>query len=257
MAFVAVIAMCSCENDLPLYSTETCRLNFYYADYSYEQTQGSYSFVFKSADRSVDTVWYEVETMGFVSKHDRNLALEQVDTAGVENAVAGVHYVAFNDPSVAGLYVMPAGKSRTKIPVIVKRDATLKSKTVVLKFRIKPNAEFENGYARLQTRALEITDRLARPSNWYSPIFYSGAYSLYNLIGEYGTVKHQILIDATGFSWDDDFIDEMSAKDTNYLSYILGKAEALFLQISAQRAAEGLPPLTEEDGREVSFEFIR
>ena len=62
--------------------------------------------------------------MGFVYDHDRQIAIEQVTSDG-NQAVPGKHYVAFDDPSLSGLYVMPARQSRTKIPVVVLRDGSV------------------------------------------------------------------------------------------------------------------------------------
>lgn len=240
----------SCEKDLEMYSTETCRLNFYYSssDYKYEYSQGSYSFL-NAADQSitVDTVWVEVESMGFVRDYDRKITLQQIDTTGVKQAVAGQHYVAFNDPSLEKYYVMPAGKARTKLPIVVKRDASLKKESVVLKYAIVANNEFQNGYDKLQTRGLEITDQLVRPNGWASVKFYYDYYTLEQMMGEYGPVKHQVMIDATGFKWDDEFINATVGKDDNYKVYLLTKC-GNYLKENG--------PFYEEDGTEVEFIFF-
>ncbi len=257
---LTLLANVSCEKDLQVFDDPTCRLNFYYdnlettKDFKYEYTQGSFSFIYKG-DVAQDTVWVEMESMGKLSDQDRPIELEQMDTTATM-AVAGKHYVAFNDPSMAKYYVMPAGKARTRIPIVILRDASLKKETVVLKYRIKPNAYFENGYEVFQTRSIAITDRLSEPSYWKKGFDMGGySYSLYDCIGDWGAVKHQFMIDVTGKAWDDEFIESLMLGDYSYLNYILGKLANELQKTNEEREAQGLPDLCEEDGTPVSFGY--
>lgn len=256
---LTLIVNVSCEKDLQVFDDPTCRLNFYYdnaettKNFRSEYAQGSFSFIYKG-DVTQDTVWVEIESMGKLSEQDRPIELEQMDTTATM-AVPGKHYVAFNDPSMARYYVMPAGKARTKLPIVILRDASLKKETVVLKYRIKPNAYFESGYDVFQTRSLAITDRLSEPSYWKKAFdlgYYS--YSLYELVGEWGPVKHQFMIDVTGKAWDDEFIESFMTGENAYLNYIYGKLTTELAKTNAEREAKGLPDLCEEDGTPVSFE---
>ena len=52
------------------------------------------TFVYDVETRVFDTVWLEVETMGYVEDHERSFALEQVKKGEGEQAVAGKHYIA-------------------------------------------------------------------------------------------------------------------------------------------------------------------
>lgn len=249
----------SCEKSLEVFNDSTCRLNFYYqsaeitSSFQESMAQGSYSFIY-SGDIQKDTVWIEVESMGMLADYDRPITLEQVDTTATM-AVAGKHYVAFNDPSLANYYVMPAGKARTKLPIVVLRDASLKHESVVLKYHIKANDYFTNGYDVFQTRSLSITDRLAQPSYWTKGYpMYGDYYSLYNFIGYYGVVKHQFMIDVTGKPWDDAFIEEFITGDNNYFNYIINKLVSELNKLNEQRQEQGLDVLREEDGTEVNFD---
>lgn len=249
----------SCEKSLEVFSDTTCRLNFYYreaeimSNFQPNMAQGSFSFIY-SGNIQQDTVWVEVECMGLLADYDRPITIEQVDTTAVM-AVAGKHYVAFDDPSLVKYYVMPAGKARTKLPIVVLRDASLKHESVVLKYHIKPNDFFTKGYDVFQTRSLSITDRLAQPAYWTKGYpMYGGYYSLYNFIGYYGVVKHQFMIDITGKPWDDAFIEEFITGDTNYLNYILNKLVSELDKYNTKRQEQGLDVLREEDGTEVNFD---
>lgn len=255
---LTLIVNVSCEKDLQVFDDPTCRLNFYYdnvettKDFKDQYAEGSFSFIYKG-DVTQDTVWVEMESMGMVSDQDRPIELEQVDTTATM-AVPGKHYVAFDDPSMAKYYVMPAGKARTRIPIVILRDASLKQETVVLKYHIKPNSYFTNGYEVFQTRSLAITDRLSEPSYWKKAFdlgYYT--YSLYQLVGEWGPVKHQFMIDVTGKAWDDEFIESFMTGENAYLNYIYGKLTTELEKTNAEREAQGLPDLCEEDGTPVSF----
>ena len=226
----------SCEKSLEVFSDTTCRLNFYYreaeitSNFQPNMAQGSFSFIY-SGNIQQDTVWVEVESMGLLADYE---------------------YIF---PSLVKYYVMPAGKARTKLPIVVLRDASLKHESVVLKYHIKPNDFFTKGYDVFQTRSLSITDRLAQPAYWTKGYpMYGGYYSLYNFIGYYGVVKHQFMIDITGKPWDDAFIEEFITGDTNYLNYILNKLVSELDKYNAKRQEQGLDVLREEDGTEVNFD---
>lgn len=82
MAIASMLSLASCEKDLPLYSDSTCRLNFYYdisstSDFTSELARSSYSFVYGPEEAVDDTIWLEVETMGFVADYDRPIYLFQ------------------------------------------------------------------------------------------------------------------------------------------------------------------------------------
>lgn len=258
LSLAIAAGLSSCEKDLEVYSEPTCRLNFYYdidatGDFKPEMARSTYSFVYGDPDTRQDTLWVEVESMGFVSDTDRAISLEQVDSAGVENAVAGKHYVAFDDPQIARYYVMPAGKARTKLPIVMLRDASLKDKAVVLRYRIKANDNFQNGYDPFMERSLSFTDHLSEPAKWNYAYPYWEVYtiSFADYFGEYGVVKHQFLIDETGEKWDDEYIDKLMTGDSNYLTYMLRKMAKRLNEVNADRQAQGLSPLTEADGTPV------
>lgn len=257
---IGLLSLSSCEKDLEVFSDPTCRLNFYYptventSEMDESLSKSSFSFVYGADNITRDTVWYEVETMGKLSDSDRPVSLEQVDTAA-NMAVAGRHYVAFDDPSLASLYVIPAGKARARIPVVILRDASLKDTSVVLKFRIKANDYFQPGYPAFQTRTLTFTDRMSEPANWTKKYDYPGIPGYYvsmeNVFGKYGQQKHLFLIEHTGKPWDDDYIESLMTGDFSYLQYLMLKMQSELDELNGERAAQGEGPLTEADGTKV------
>lgn len=251
----------SCEKDLPLYDEQVSRINFYYPNVTTETmdstlTRTAYSFVFDTEDVKADTVWLEVETMGFVADHDRAVKLVQVDTTA-NNAVPGKHYVAFDDPALSAYYQVPAGKARAQLPVVLLRDVSLKDTSVVLKIRLAANDEFQPGYPAYQTRVITFSDRLSEPSAWSKPRYYDpnypewGTYTLSNYFGAYGPVKHRFLIETTGKKWDNDYIEELINGDSNYLTYLIQELQKDLDALNEKRKAQGLDVLKEADGTPV------
>ena len=113
-----LFGMSSCEKDLPVYETPDCWLNFVYYNYdgSILETEkvtdeiryASYSFVYAGDEVEIDTVWFEISTMGFVSDEDRPLELEQIQT-GKNDAKADVHYVAFTNEELKMKFFLAKG----------------------------------------------------------------------------------------------------------------------------------------------------
>lgn len=258
-------AMGACnDNALEKYDTPDCRLNFvYYNSDSTLMTAGDvkdrnrfypFSFVLSSAvEAERDTVWFEVETMGFLSSETRPVALRQIEIEDAENAVPGVHYVAFDAPELAQLYRIEGGKTRAQVPVVVLRASELTEKTVTLKFGFKDNGYFLPGYEGLDTRTLEITDRLAEPENWYTEGLAYGHYSLKALIGPYGEVKHRLMIEWTGKTWDAEYIKEFLTGDAAYLSYLISWFQKKLAEENAVRQEAGENVYREKDGTPVEF----
>lgn len=144
-----------------------------------------------------------------------------------------------------GLYVIPAGKNEARVPVILKRDPSLKDKEVTLRIKIGSNENFEPGYPTLQEKVITITDLLTQPQYW-------NFYATYYFAGKYGKVKHQFMIDATadrGIKVNDDFfyslVGDPSKVDmglTDYWYYFFTRKLA---EENARRAEDGLGPLRE------------
>ena len=250
----------SCEKDLELYNESICRLNFYYAnvesrsDFYSDYAEETYTFVYGPADLKEDTLWYEVETMGFLSDHDRAISVVQVPTDG-NDAEPGKHYIAFNDPKLSSKYIIPAGKSRTKIPVVLIRDISLKEKSVTLRFSLQANENFQLGYPEFSTRQITFTDQLTEPSEWsYNPFPEYGDYSLKSYFGAWGPVKFQFFIEETGKKWDDEYLKELRDGDNTYFIYILRKLYRRLNEVNAERMAQGLDILREADGTPVAID---
>lgn len=251
-----LLTLTSCEKDLEKFNQEDSWVNWFfnYEEDNYifneETPKTSYSFAYAGSGVQTDTLWYYVQTTGFVSDRDRQIELVQVqdETAGVVNAQPGVHYVPFDDASIKEYYVAPAGTPKFLIPIVLKRDASLKQTDVMLKVTFRENNEFKVGYNDFAVRYITISDRLTAPSLWDST---SGVVQYY--FGKYGPVKHQFLIDMTGEKWDDEYIRELTNGDSGYISYLAQLMARKLAALNAERTARGEDPLTEDDGTVVSI----
>lgn len=261
LAGIAVLGMAACSKQQPgEYALEGDRLNFTIEaddDYGDQLPSGditdedrtyAFSFVYSGMDAVRDTVWFEATTMGELSQEYRPFKLQQIQREGVMNAESGVHYVAFDDPEVQDLYRVAPDSNTVQVPVIVLRDdPMLQDTTVVLEFGIVANEYFQPGYDGFSRRILEITDRLAKPANW------DGSGMEYYYFGEYGEVKHQLMIDWTGNPWDEEYIEEFLNGDQAYISYISDYCVKRLEEENAKRVAAGLDVYREKDGTEVVF----
>ena len=230
----------ACDEEYPGYATSDCNLNFvFYGNYGEvltaeevtEETRTStFSFVYSGEEATRDTVWYEISSMGNLSDSDRPITLRQIEVEGVENAVAGTHYVAFDSPEVASLYVIPANANTAQIPVIYLRDdEELKQKSVTLKFGFADNGYFKPGYDSLATRTVLVTDRLAQPSNWSD---------VEGDFGTYGQQKHLLMIEWTDDAWDEEYNDELTAGDVAYRHYLAQWFKQKLEEENAKRLAD-------------------
>lgn len=244
-----------CEEDLKVYDESDGLGRVYFV---YEQNDVSnisqdkdslvnYSFVYHG-NVAQDTIWLRVATAGFLSKVDRYVELEQTLT-GQNDAVAGKHYMSFDDPAYKQLLKVPADSLQCEIPVIVFNDESLQNGDVTLRVRLKASSSLLLGYENRLVKRLSISAMLSKPVNWNALCnFY---------LGQYGKVKHQFMIDTSGEPWDDDYllnvaqVNDYSKQD--FIRYQSTKFSKALKQLNDERIAQGLPLLAEADGTPVSF----
>lgn len=254
----------ACDEDLNPYDTETCWV--YFDLIGSADTLQSRTFVYAGVDAETDTVWIPLKTIGKVMDYDRPVTLLQVQ-AGDSNAVAGTHFVAFNEQS----YVIPEGKTTVKLPIVLKRDVSLKTDKVLVQFTLKANDHFIPGFVGPQTIQIWVTDQMDRPSNWPT----ASDATLNKKIAPYDPALHQFLIDATGNKWDDEYIaslglykgfldtswgeswafwnDQTSDYDAAYMNYLVSILQKALADENAARAARGEEPLKRSDGTELTI----
>ncbi len=243
LGLVAVLMLSSCEKEYNLYDGAEYlqfgpeQKRIYNANYNLADTVKTYTFVYENSEVMQDTIYFDLYALGGPKDHDRPFVLSQVLVKGEENAEAGVHYYDFNDPEVAELYSVKAGVSHYALPIVLKRDTSLRSRTVVLKLKLESNEYFETGDVDLLWRKVYFTDELIRPNLWtasYEKTFF----------GKYSWVKHRFMIDQTGQHWDDEFFTSIMV-DYGLVQYWAAKVKAAVLEYNT---AHPDAPLRDEDG---------
>ncbi len=248
LAIGLMIVVNSCQQDKYFLYNDVARLQFgpditriYQSSFNMADTTKPATFFYYPASVIRDTVKFDVYAIGGTSTKDRIITLEQEQVPGATNAVAGTHYKAFNDPSLASVYKIRAGQVHEFLPVIILRDPSLKTTTVTLKFKVVANSDFQTGEPTNLWRKVVFTDRLSQPARWDA----TGT----SYFGKYSTVKHKFMIDQTGQKWDQDFMVAVFA-DFALLGYWRGDLKTLLIDYNKAHPGS---PLTDEFGELVVF----
>lgn len=251
MAVVAVggLLVTSCSEDLPTYQDVVSRLNFNFgAEKIYSEKDvptEAYSFVY-SGGLSKDTIWVGVDLMGRPLDHDRTISVKQIEASG-DNAVAGTHFVAFNDPTLTPFYTLKAGEVSAKVPVVVLRDESLSKKSYFLDIALVENDDFKAGYPVYQVKHIEISNILAKPTIWDTYDYAAMPWYFCN----WGPVAHQFMIDVTGYPFDNEFIKSfIDTRDDAYIEYVAEKVARAKIKYNKEHPDK---PLQEKDGTLVKF----
>ncbi|RBL88989.1 DUF4843 domain-containing protein [Chitinophaga flava] len=215
---------------------------FYSATEEMKDTMKPFTFYYHPATITQDTVFFDIYAIGGVSSKDRPFTLEQVNLPGAGNAVPGVHYKPFSDPSLREVYVIKAGAVHALVPIVLLRDASLKTQNIKLQLQIKANDQFLLGETRKLWRRVELTDMLSRPAAWNA----SAAQSYW---GDYSTVKHAFMIAQTGEKWDQDFMTTIG-QETASLTFWRLKLKTLLVDYNNTHPGT---PLIDENGNFVVF----
>lgn len=249
MLIVCIFATApSCKMELSTYNQERNSLNFLYPT---DTTGGLRDYitirqtlVYLPIDVEFDTIWVPVRTLGFITDRDRKVSLRQANS-DEPMAVAGKHYVPFNDAELTSKYYwIRAGMNSAKIPVVIKRHPDLKDQEYSLMLEIDPNEDFDQGYLSRSTRLAYIADILMQPTNWDAAV-------TYYFLGSYGKVKHQFMIDCVrdrGMIIDYDWIKHIMPQnppDMAYTEYWCGFFTGKLIELNKQRVAQGADVLRE------------
>jgi hypothetical protein len=237
-----IIASCG-PKDYMLYN-DSAKLQFgpresgiYKPKVQLHDTVKSYTFYYEPASVTQDTLFFDIYVVGGPTNEDRAFKLQQVEVPNETNAIAGTHYKSFTDPTVSSAYVIKAGDVHAFVPIVMLRDATLKTLAkVVLEFKIVKNSNFEEGEVDKLWRRAEFTDMLSKPNAWRSYYF-----------EKYSNVKHKFMIEQTGEKWDDNFL-----RNIDYAKFSFWKIKFKTLLINYNKVHPN-DPLTDEDGEVVMF----
>jgi hypothetical protein len=214
----------------------------YQTSFNLADTLKPYTFYYEPASVTQDTVWFDIYAIGGTSSVDRPFSLAQVMVPDTNNAVAGTHYKAFTDATVASQYAIKAGQVHTRVPVVLLRDNSLTQKQYILRIVVEENNHFKTGSSNLTWRVVSFSDKLTQPAAW-------NASATQYYWGKYSSVKHAFMIDQTGERWDNDFMTEMMT-DYSLLTYWRAKLKSLLIDYNVANPGS---PLTDEVGDLVVF----
>lgn len=214
----------ACESSMPVFTESECEILFDSASVPVKKT-----FVYDEPGTETGIVYIPVRAVGFVKDYDRPFVVRQVDAKDVVNAVPGTHFQVFGEQQ----FVMPAGKSKTYIPITIINDASLGNEQFVLCLELGTNKYFKASIEEDLHKNIEITNLLTKPESWADWYF-----------GTYGPVKHQFLIDISGEKWDDEFCRKVNSNYNLVLFWKTKGNQEVALE-NERRAAEGKGPLRE------------
>ncbi|MBD0824958.1 DUF4843 domain-containing protein [Aestuariibaculum marinum] len=226
-----------------------------------------FSFVYAGSDVQKDTVTFRLNIAGNISSKDRMFKVKQaksygfiyeeddfgniIDSAFIElpnQAKVGVHFEDFSNETL----IVPSDSLGAYFDVVLLRDQSLKDNDFSLSLEVEETTDFKPGNAALQKINLTISDKIVEPKLWRS--WYVGNTTVFSVMGYYGKVKHQLIIDATGQRWDDNFIQYELTEE--YLVFYKNLAVLELNKINEEREAQGLHKLREDDSNpnsEVEF----
>lgn len=183
-----LLAFNSCkENEMDTYQNDPAIY------FSHTTDSIAYSFFTLNSDIPRDTVWVEALTMGLPANQNRPFALTQTNTNEPDAAVAGIHYVPFEDKEVKDSISIKAGAFKRLIPIILLRDKSLKTATKRLVLSVVSNEFFRPGITSLTSYTITTTDTAIKPRLWDS-------YWAYYLGESWGIEKMRFAIEATGYA---------------------------------------------------------
>ncbi len=245
--FAVVISLSSCKKDQYYLFNDASRIQFgpepsriYQTSFDFADTLKRQTFYYYNNSVKEDTVFFDIYAIGGTRNMDRSFTLAQEQVAGETNAEPGKHYVAFNDPRATKNYVIKAGEVHASVPIILIRDASLKTITPVLKFNVVENENFKLGEISKVWRKVEFTDRLSQPSSWDS-------WMTNYQFGAYSVTKHQFMIETTGDKWDADFFVYLRS-DLSLLAYYKAVLKTALIDYNRDHPGN---PLTDENGEPV------
>ena len=163
--FLLVVITIGCEENSALeYENEPA---LYFENTTYGQRDSvNHTFFIQPDEQMRDTVFVEILTMGYPADVDRSFVLEQVNVGQPGAAVAGKHFVAFDDPEMVSHLVIPKGSVRKSFPLIVLRDPSLELEEVRIELEIGENEYFKPGIDVWTNFVVKTTAMAVKPKAW-------------------------------------------------------------------------------------------
>ena len=188
----------------------------------------TFSFVAYTSDVTEQEIKVDAQIMGDVAQRDRTVNLTVVAD---KTTAAAAQY------ALPTQVIIPSGASKTTFSVILKRDASLQSKTVRLYVKVDDSADFLTGVNEENHIVFIWNDVLSKPKNWadLEPFF-----------GTYSDTKYRFMLTNSGG------LGEFST-DTMTWAQLTSLRIRFQNALNAYNDAHPGNPLTDENGQLVSF----
>lgn len=234
---IATFLISSCEeNQMDNYKNEPA----IYFEHNSQQAD-SINFSFFSLDNAIkrDTINVRVALMGLPTDHDCPIKLVQTNIGKPDAAVAGVHYIAFDNDEVKRFFCIPAKAVYVDIPIIALRDISLSAQEKRLELAVSANENFKVGIDDWKNFTVVLSDLTTKPKLW-------DTYWKYYFGVSWGAVKMRFIIQSTGLNqW------ENRISDYSYLLWLSSTAKQALLDYNL---AHPDAPLKEANGDIVSMD---
>lgn len=213
---------------------------YFYRNMNYANDKGivqydsiDYSFFLAGSAQESD-IWLQVQLTGNLSDQPRSFKIVQTNAEDANAAVAGTHYVAFDDPEMKKYLVLPAHATKVLVPIKLKRTADMDKKSFRLALALVPNENFAEGIKQgnygQSSFIINITAEAIKPVTWDRNYDYT--------FGEWSKVKMGFLINEVKFT---DFTTDMSNLENRYFWNL--KAKSVLADYEAKHGT-----LYEDDG---------
>lgn len=234
---VMVVSGSGCrENQMDDYKNEPA---VYFDHSKYQADSINYSFFIFANSVIRDTVYVKIRTMGIPADYDRPVKVIQTNSGKPDAAVAGVHFVAFDNAEVSDSFRIPAKAVEMDIPIIVLRDPSLQTEGKRLELSVAENDYFREGIDKWRSFVVKISDLATKPLIW-------DTYWRYYFGASWGVVKMRFTIQATGYiAW------ESQVNDFGYLTWLSATARQALLDYNSAHPDN---PLRETNGDIVTFD---
>ena len=128
-----------------------------------------YSFFLAGSIQETE-IWLQVNLTGNISTEEREFSIVQTNVNEVGAAVAGTHYIAFDDERMKPYMSLPANATSTMIPIILTRTGTMDDNSFKLALAIEPNENFVEGIKEgnigSQSFIINVTAEVMQPVTW-------------------------------------------------------------------------------------------
>ena len=214
--------------------------DFYYQDEPRVRLVGDYVWAAGSDSITFSFVAYGEE----VTEKEMNVDAQIMGETADRNRVVNLSVDASKTTADASIYTfpstvtIPAGETKASFPVVLKRAASLQSKTVRLYIKVDDSNDFKTGVNEENHIVLIWNDILSKPNNWAS---------LEPFFGTYSDTKYRFMLANSGGAGE---------FNTDTMSWALLNSYRIRFQnaLNEYNAAHPGNPLTDENGQPVTFE---